>query len=216
MSARDIWLVRLATWVLRLLASTWNVHWVNAEVTRDINARGSAFIYALWHGQLLPLLWTHRHRGVAVMISEHRDGERIARVADILGFRLVRGSTSRGAARALLEGSRAVERGHNLAITLDGPRGPAGSIAPGALVIAQRGAVPIVPVGVAVTSAWRLRSWDRFMIPKPFARVSIAYGTPIEIAAESPRDAIEWSDELREAMNRAFDAAERSRARLIL
>ena len=206
----------MATILLRLLASTWNVHWVNPEVTRDINARGSAFIYALWHGQLLPLLWAHRHRDIAVMISEHRDGERIARVADILGFRLVRGSTSRGAARALLEGTRAVEGGCNLAITLDGPRGPAGSIAPGALVIAQRGGVPIVPVGLAVSSAWHLRSWDRFTIPKPFARVSIAYGTPIEIAAQSPRDAVERSDELRAEMNRACDVAERSRARLFL
>src|SRR5437762_6001353 len=100
----DKWLVRLATLLLRVLASTWRVRWVNPQVTRDLDAQGRAFIYALWHGELLPLLWTHRHHNVAVMISEHRDGERIARVAVALGFRLVRGSTSRGAARALLEG----------------------------------------------------------------------------------------------------------------
>jgi lysophospholipid acyltransferase (LPLAT)-like uncharacterized protein len=106
----------------------------------------------------------------------------------------VRGSTYRGADRALVGLVRELRAGHDVAVTPDGPRGPAGHFAPGALVAAQRGGAPIVSVAVAATRAWRLRSWDGFIIPKPFARVTVAYGTATvhgetgrEAAAEVPR-----------------------------
>jgi lysophospholipid acyltransferase (LPLAT)-like uncharacterized protein len=86
-------------------------------------------------------------------------------IAKAIGFRLIRGSTSRGAARALLGACRELESGFDIAVTPDGPRGPAGSVAPGALVISQRTGAPMVPVAASAKSAWRLRSWDRFLIP---------------------------------------------------
>jgi lysophospholipid acyltransferase (LPLAT)-like uncharacterized protein len=176
---------------------------MNPQVAEDLRTRGVAFIYVLWHGELLPLLWTHRHRQIAVIISEHSDGEMIARVAQSLGFRTVRGSTSRGAARALLSASREVEAGHCLAVTVDGPRGPAHVVAPGALVISQRTMAPMVPTTATASRAWRLRSWDRFMIPKPFATVRVAYGDPMTLDASSPREAAERVTDIRDALDAA-------------
>jgi hypothetical protein len=138
---------------------------------------------------MLPLLYQHRDEGVSVLISEHQDGELIARIAQSLGFRTVRGSTTRGASRALLGLARELDAGHDVAITPDGPRGPARSFAPGALIAAQRADAPVILVGVAVRRAWRLRSWDRFVIPRPFTRVGIAYSDPVTLDAHNPRAA---------------------------
>jgi Kdo2-lipid IVA 3' secondary acyltransferase len=201
-------IVLLGTGVLRLLAATWRVRFANPGVVDELRRRRQPFVHVLWHGQLLPLLWTHRARGVAVMISEHRDGELIARVAHSLGFHTVRGSTSRGAARALLGACREIESGRDLAITVDGPRGPAGTVAPGALVISQRTSAPLVPTAAAASSAWRLKSWDRFMIPKPFARVVVTYGEPLRVEAESARDAGTDTDRVRVALDAASRSAE--------
>lgn len=200
---RVAWLSRAGALILRALALTWRVRFVNPEAVRAFEQRKEPFIYLLWHGNLLPLLWSHRNRNVAVIISEHNDGEIIARVAQSLGFRTVRGSTSRGAARALLGACREIEAGFALAVTVDGPRGPAHSVAPGAAIIAQRTGAPMLPVAAVSTRSWRLRSWDRFMIPKPFARVTVAYGAPIHLEAESPRDAASAGDGVREGIERA-------------
>ncbi|HJQ20182.1 MAG TPA: lysophospholipid acyltransferase family protein [Gemmatimonadaceae bacterium] len=199
------WIATAGGLVLRALAHTWRVRFINPEIVRELRDRNESWIFVLWHHDILPLVWTHRHRNVSVMISEHRDGELIARIAQSLGFRTVRGSTSRGAARALLEASREAESGHTLAITVDGPRGPRHSVAPGALVIAQRAGKPMVPATASASRAWTLKSWDRFVIPKPFARVIIAYGSPIRIAADSARDAAD-ADQI-ERVRSAIDAA---------
>lgn len=206
------WIARLGSLVIRALAHTWRVEFVNAAVVRELRDRKQPFIYVLWHGQLLPLLWTHRDRSIAVIISEHRDGEIIARVAHALGFRTVRGSTTRGAARALLAASRELEGGHDLAVTVDGPRGPAGVVTPGAPVISQRTAAPMVPTAASASRAWRLRSWDRFQIPKPFARVVVVYGAPITVAGASPREAAEEADRVGREITAASNVAIASQA----
>ena len=138
---------------------------------------------------MLPLLFQHRDEGVAILISSHRDGELIARTAQRFHFRTVRGSTSRGGGRALLGLVRELERGGEVAVTPDGPRGPAERFAPGALVAAQRANAHIVPVAAVADRAWRLKSWDRFLVPKPFARVTVAYGPPTRVAASTAREA---------------------------
>jgi lysophospholipid acyltransferase (LPLAT)-like uncharacterized protein len=174
--------------VLRILAHTWRVSFVNPQIVSDLRLRQQPFIYVLWHGTLLPLTWAHRKRNVVAMISEHSDGEIMARIIESIGYRTVRGSTTRGAARALLGACRVIEDGACLAVTPDGPRGPAESVAPGAAVIAQRTGAPMVPVSLGVSRTWRLKSWDRFMIPVPFARVTVAYGDPIYLDANATRD----------------------------
>ena len=204
---RTRWIARIGVAVIRLLAATWRVRFVNEAVVRDLRDRRQPFMYVLWHGQLLPLLWTHRDRNIAVMVSEHRDGEIIARIAHAIGFRTVRGSTSRGAARALLHASRELESGFDVAVTVDGPRGPAGVVTPGAPVISQRTGAPMVPTAASASRAWRLRSWDRFLVPKPFARVIVVYGEPIYIRAETPRDASVAVDSVARGINAASDVA---------
>ena len=174
---------------LQLLARTWRFHVVNGEAITNLRAAKAPFIFSLWHGHLLPLLWYHRGEGVSVLISEHRDGELVARAATSLGFALIRGSTTRGADRALISIVRELQAGREVAITPDGPRGPARKFAPGALIAAQRSDSFIVPVAAVADRAWRLKSWDRFMIPKPFARVTVAYGNPEKVIATSPRAA---------------------------
>lgn len=175
--------------LVRALASTWRFRIAHDDGLRALRVGKKPFIFAFWHGQMLPLLWLHRGEGVAVLVSSHRDGEIIARIAERLGFRTVRGSSNRAAARALLGVVRELEAGREVAVTPDGPRGPARKFASGALVAAQRVGVPIVAVGVSARRAWRLRSWDQFMIPKPFTRVTVAYSAPTLVAAASPREA---------------------------
>jgi lysophospholipid acyltransferase (LPLAT)-like uncharacterized protein len=177
-----------------MLAATWRMRTRGGEILTALRAARQPVVFTLWHGQMLPLVWCHRGQGVSILISEHRDGEIIARIASALGFRTVRGSTYRGADRALAGLVRELRDGHDVAVTPDGPRGPAGHFAPGALIAAQRAGAPIVSVGVGVSRAWRMKSWDGFMIPKPFARVTVAYdtarveaATAREAAAEAPR-----------------------------
>lgn len=199
-------LARVGAWFVRLLGWTWRIRVSNDDVVRRLRATRQPIVFSLWHAHILPLLYHHRGEGVVVMISEHADGELVARVAERLGFGTVRGSTSRGAARALLEAARVVREGHDLAITPDGPRGPARSIAPGLAVLAQRTGAPVIGVAVRARSAWRLKSWDAFMIPRPFARIQIAYSDAVTVTG-SARDAADDTGRMQELM-----AAAESRA----
>ena len=192
---------------LQMLARTWRVRVVNGGHLLDLRRGGRPFIFALWHGHLLPLLWHHRGQGVLVLISEHRDGEVVARAAESLGYGLIRGSTTRGADRALISLVRELKSGHEVAITPDGPRGPAETFAPGALVAAQRSDSFILPVAASADRAWRLRSWDRFMIPKPFARVTVAYATPTKVSATTSRAAADEGARFERLLNEAAGLA---------
>jgi lysophospholipid acyltransferase (LPLAT)-like uncharacterized protein len=192
---------------LRSLALTWRFEVRNAQAIESLRDQRRPFIFSLWHGQLLPLLWHHRNQQIAVLISEHRDGELVARLARSLGYRLIRGSSTRGGERALLSLVRELEDGQEVAVTPDGPRGPAFSFAPGALVAAHRSGASILPIAAHASRAWRLGSWDRFLIPKPFARVTVAYGNPVEVIANDSRSAAERAPEFEQVMMAATAAA---------
>jgi hypothetical protein len=194
--------------VLRLLYSTWRVREINGEGWRRLRARDTPFVFALWHGQLLPLVVRHRSQGIRILISEHRDGELIAQIAQRLGLDSIRGSTTRGGARALLAMCDALDSGHEVAVTPDGPRGPARSFASGAIVAAHRAGAPIVAIGVSASRAWYLKSWDSFMIPKPFARLTVAYSDPIYVVATDSRAAAEQGPSFEQAMSRVVAVAE--------
>ena len=189
LSWRSRALLLLGSGALSVLARTWRFRVINNGALDNLRAGKRAFIFSLWHGQLLPLLWHHREEGVVLLISEHKDGEMVARAAESLGYALVRGSTTRGGDRALISVIRELQAGREVAITPDGPRGPARKYAPGALIAAQRSGVMILPVVAVADKAWRLRSWDQFMIPKPFATVTIAYGDAAAVLATTPRGA---------------------------
>jgi lysophospholipid acyltransferase (LPLAT)-like uncharacterized protein len=195
------WTVRLGALLIRLLATTWRYRVTNQKSLHDAHAQRKRVIYILWHGELLPLLWLHRHQDVALVISEHRDGEIIARIAESLGYATVRGSSSRGGGRALIGLMREIDRGRDAAVTPDGPRGPAHVFAPGAAIAAQRTGALLLPIRAAASRAWRLKSWDRFVIPKPFATVHVTYGATSAVIAGSPREAAEQAPRLQELLN---------------
>jgi lysophospholipid acyltransferase (LPLAT)-like uncharacterized protein len=169
---------------------------VQGEPLAGARRSGKRVLFALWHGELLPLLWHQRGENVAIVISEHRDGEIIAQIAHALGYATVRGSSSKGGSRALIGLMREIDAGRDGAITPDGPRGPARVFAPGAAVAAQRTGALIAPIRAQASRAWRLKSWDRFLIPKPFARVRVSFGPLTAVAAASPREAAEHAPRL--------------------
>lgn len=180
--------IRLGGLLLKTLGATWRLRVHGADEYKARNAAGQHVVLVLWHGQMLACTYAHA-TPTAVMVSEHRDGEIIARILGVFGFSAVRGSSSRGGARVLLEAAATLRRGMDIAITPDGPRGPRHSYAPGALTLAHRAGVPIVSITAHVDRSWRLRSWDAFEIPKPFARVTVAYSPARAVHAESAREA---------------------------
>lgn len=205
---RRVLISRVGGLALRVLAGTWRIRYRNVGPVDALHRAGQPYILTLWHGELLPLLWTLRRRGLTALVSEHGDGEILARVALSLGYRTVRGSSTRGAGRALLGMSRAVEEDRRpLAFTPDGPRGPAHTFAPGALMVAQRTGAPVVPVAAGASRAWRLKSWDSFLIPKPFARVTIVYGDPVSVDAPTVRDAVGQAARFETLLNATSAAA---------
>ncbi len=172
---------RIGSALVRALAATWRYRVTGDEHIRALREKRRPFVFVLWHSRILPLLYHHRGEGVVMLISRHRDGGYLADLGDRWGYRSVRGSTKRGGEVGLLGVVRALEGGAEVAITPDGPRGPAQRVQPGAVAAAQHAGVSIVTVGAHVSSAWYLRSWDRMCIPKPFAAIDVRYGPPILI-----------------------------------
>jgi lysophospholipid acyltransferase (LPLAT)-like uncharacterized protein len=135
-------------------------------------------VYAFWHRCLLTGVWPFRNYGLTLLVSRSFDGELFTRTAKLMGFLTVRGSSSRDGAPGLRNLQRAYLEGHYCAITADGPRGPAMVAKPGAAHLAQLVNAPVRTCYLHPHRAWRLRSWDRFLIPKPFSKVTIAWTRP--------------------------------------
>jgi lysophospholipid acyltransferase (LPLAT)-like uncharacterized protein len=177
----------LARWLgppaARLLARTWRIEVLGSDRWSQALLGARPYVLLSWHEALLPVMWHHRGRGIAALVSEARDGEYLARFARSLGYRLIRGSSSRGGRRALLGAIRALREGTPVGVTPDGPRGPRRVVKPGALAAAERGGALIVPVHADSRPAWRAGSWDGFLVPPPFARVRVAYGEPFAVGA---------------------------------
>ena len=160
---------------IKTLAATWRFR------ESGVQAWKPPFIFVLWHSRILPLLALHKHEGLVLLISRHRDGGYVADLAKEWGYTSVRGSTRRGGEAALLGVVRALQAGAIVAITPDGPQGPRERVQPGAVAAAQHAGVPIVAAGTRTSSAWYTQSWDRMCIPKPFAAIDVRYSAPIHI-----------------------------------
>lgn len=139
---------------------------------------GDRVIFVFWHRYILPLAFQHRGEGASVLVSQHRDGEYIARVLARLGFRTARGSSTRGGSSGLRALVRDAREGVDLAVTPDGPRGPRYQVKEGVVTLARLTERPMVTVSVSTSRAWVLSSWDAFVVPKPFATLQIRYGAP--------------------------------------
>lgn len=137
------------------------------------------WVFALWHGQLLPLLAHRRPRPTVALVSLSADGERLAWGMRWFGVRAERGSSSRGGKEGLAAVVERLRRGWDAAFAVDGPRGPRGVAQPGALAAARSARAWVVPYAVACSRKWVLRSWDRFEVPVPFCRVVVVLGEPV-------------------------------------
>ena len=190
-----------AAGMVLLLGATWRLVRVRIHERDARLDRGERCIFAFWHAQLLTLVFTHRRRSIAVLVSQHRDGELIARILGRLGYVTGRGSSTRGGEEGLRDMLRHAEEGRLLGLTPDGPRGPAERVKPGLVYLASRTGYPVLPLATAATHAWTLDTWDRFRVPKPFARVVVAYGAPIAVPARLPDDQVEtWREKIEVAI----------------
>ena len=169
----------LAALFIRLLGATLRYEDV-FEPSTDPRSPGDQIpgpsLYAFWHRSLLVCAHRFRDRNIAILISRSFDGELIARTVERLGFHAIRGSSSRGGSTALKQMAEAYRRGHICALTADGPRGPAMIAQPGAAQLARLVGAPWIGAFYALPDrAWTLATWDRFLIPKPFTRVVLAW-----------------------------------------
>jgi lysophospholipid acyltransferase (LPLAT)-like uncharacterized protein len=158
------------------------------------------YIGALWHNRLLifpsVLQRFFPDRSGAALISASRDGDLLSDAIRRFGFDIVRGSSSRLGASALLQLSDVLSRGRDVVITPDGPRGPAYELGPGIIFLAQKTGAPVVPINMEYSSCWRVKSWDRFIVPRPFSKVRVIIGEPQQIRSTSTSEEFE-SERLR-------------------
>jgi len=174
-------LIPFLIWLaVSVLGKTWRFDVASPKTVNIFDAHASPKIYCFWHSTLLVVSYLFRNTGKSAIISKSKDGLIAAGVAARLGHEVVYGSSHRGGAGALRDGVRALKSGRSLGITPDGPKGPREAVKAGAAQIAIMSGAPVVTIKVGAKNAWRLKSWDGFMIPRPFAKISVVLSEPIE------------------------------------
>jgi lysophospholipid acyltransferase (LPLAT)-like uncharacterized protein len=214
MKLRRRWLIRAIAFftsvVMRLWMSTLCFRYrpEGRELVPSRNRPFDRFLYAFWHETLLLPTYFYG-RSVCSLISQHADGEFVAEVCRHLRIQIVRGSTTRGGVLALRKLLRAGRTIH-LAIPPDGPRGPRRQLQPGIIYLASRTGLSIVPAGFAADRPWRLRSWDRFALPRPWSNVVCVTVGPIHVPPEANKMVLEeYRRRVEDALLGATEAAER-------
>ncbi|CAN5550515.1 lysophospholipid acyltransferase family protein [soil metagenome] len=158
----------------------------------DDAGRGyDAPIICAWHERILPGAYFLRGRGLVVMSSISFDAEYTARVIQRFGFGVIKGSSTRGGTRALIEMIRLMEKGIPSTFTVDGPRGPRYEVKPGPPLLAKRTGDPMLPFSIDPRSYWTINSWDKLRIPKPFTKAKVYFGEPIFVAKDANDDELE-------------------------
>jgi lysophospholipid acyltransferase (LPLAT)-like uncharacterized protein len=151
-----------------------------------LDARDERMVFCLWHDELFPIIHVKRQLDIVTLVSASRDGELLARVLEKLGLRTVRGSSTRGGSNALLGAARLMRTDNvHACLTVDGPLGPRHRAKTGAFFLARHADAYIVPIRAAFSRSVQARSWDRFRVPLPFSRVTIFFGLPWKMEAES-------------------------------
>jgi len=214
-NVRYPWWVEPGTWLasalVRAVGATWRIERIGVDPTESSDPARERFIFAFWHSQLVPLVYSHRDRDAAVLVSRHLDGQVITRILERLGFHTARGSSTRGGDEGLRGLLAHAQVGRDLGVTPDGPRGPAEVVKPGVVYLASRSGLPVIPISAASRPSRRLRSWDGLRIPAPFARVRIETGAPLRIPsmldeAAEERWRLRLESELRELTTRVRSA----------
>ena len=204
----------VAAAAVRALGATLRLTEEGVETMVPLWAARQPLIYAVWHGRLLMIPWlnarlrrTRGARAARVLASRSRDGELVARWVARFGLPVVRGSSSRGGAQALRALAAAVRAGEDVAVVPDGPRGPCERLQAGLVVLGAATGAPIVPLGFAARPARRLASWDRLLIPWPFARAALVFGKAVTVARDADREAARA--DLERALREVTETADR-------
>jgi lysophospholipid acyltransferase (LPLAT)-like uncharacterized protein len=201
------WIVSFLLWLyLQVLGRTSRLAWFGKEHEAGLAARGTPFVLACWHRQQALFFYYFRGRRLANLVSPSKDGEIAARISRWLGLAPVRGSSRKHPARALRELLKTVRAGYSIAITPDGPLGPALEVKPGALYLARALRIPILPLAGSCAFRKTFRSWDAFIFPMPFNRICLVYGEPLWIGPEDDLSA--KALQLKEILNRISQEAE--------
>jgi lysophospholipid acyltransferase (LPLAT)-like uncharacterized protein len=176
--------------LIRVICSSlrWEVH--GGEHLDSILSSGHRAIFTFWHTCIFSATWFWRKRGIVVMSSQSRDGEFTGRFIRRFGYGTARGSSTRGAGRALTEMAECLTSGIDTAFTIDGPRGPAYIAKPGAITLARHTGQAILPFHIAARRRIELSSWDRLQIPLPFTRAAVFIAEPIYVSREASKDEI--------------------------
>jgi lysophospholipid acyltransferase (LPLAT)-like uncharacterized protein len=193
--------------LIRLYSLTFRMTVENEEVWMAHLRGGGRVLLCNWHQQFFAAIRPFKRYATynpALMISKSRDGDLIAAVAEKRGWYPVRGSTSKGGGTALHHMVERLRRTGLAAHVVDGPRGPAGKVQPGLILLAQRADAVIVPFCVTASRAWHLKSWDRFLLPRPFARVTLHFQQPIRLEPAETREALEEQRQQMESMMLPF------------
>jgi lysophospholipid acyltransferase (LPLAT)-like uncharacterized protein len=196
-------LARLVGAVLAVYRATLRVERVHFDRCLDLKARGVPILFTLWHGRMFLSIQAHRREAITTMASRSKDGEVIARWLEANGYRVVRGSTSRGGGQALREMVRAVRAGGHAALTVDGPRGPARVVQPGIVQLARLTGGWILPITSSCAKPQFLKSWDRYLLPRPFSKCVVVYGEPFPVEPDAT------DEEAARRIGEALDAATR-------
>ncbi|HQR41036.1 MAG TPA: lysophospholipid acyltransferase family protein [Gemmatales bacterium] len=200
----------ILSWIIRMWMGTVRTreYLVVPEVLPSHPRNTGRYIFAFWHEGILYMAGRYgHHQNVAILISNHADGEIISQVIRHLGMNVVRGSTSKSGVPALMQMLEASHRGH-LAITPDGPRGPRRVAQLGTVYLASRTGFSIVPVGLHYHRAWYAPSWDRFGVPWPFSRAAGIAGKPLVVPPDLSKEELEpYARELERQMNALTEQA---------
>jgi len=192
-------LVRLVWFLVKSLISTYRVEVKNSELrekAKKINPKGS-FVFAVWHEQVVSVMTGHAwSEPYLALSSRSKDGDYAAYVSEKMGFVAVRGSSRRknidkGGKEALQEYIQKVNQGISGGMTVDGPRGPRQKCKPGVIIVAKETGAPVLPVAAFADRYWEFNSWDKFKIPKPFAKITMIYAEPILVNPEASPELIE-------------------------
>jgi lysophospholipid acyltransferase (LPLAT)-like uncharacterized protein len=214
MRIRHPWLIKVAAFVVallvRLLLATVRYHYrpQGANVDPHRPHLLARYLYAFWHENFLLLAYHYARPDIHVLISQHADGQIIAGACRQLGFQVVAGSSTRGGVEAVRQMTRLAQIAH-LAMTPDGPRGPRRQVQMGLIYLAARTGLPIVPIGIGWSRAWRMNSWDRFAVPVPFSAATVVTLEPMVVLDTADKDKLEeYRRQVQQAMEQASDIAQ--------
>ena len=192
---------------------TWRIRLLNPEEHQAWRAQYGRLIYVGWHEHVITSAWALRQRQIAILVSQSRDGDYLVRLNRLLGFYSARGSSTRGGLRGFLQLADALNAGHDVLFGGDGPKGPAHECKAGPALLAKHSGLPIVPLAGIVSRYSRLHSWDRTIIPHPFATITVKVCQPIFVPPDTEKEALfAYQRRLSDALNASTDALQRDAA----